>query len=353
MTAGTRERRFVAPLLLVFTALAMPVAGARGEVAPLQARYQQRDLVFLSDGSESLMQLDQGSRLVLPSSPERSYRDLVALPASWLLAGEIIDERGATEIFLLHGDDDGWSRHPIPSGRLSSRSRPRILADSDRLGGLVWLEGSESGSLGVRWARWTADGWSDPAWVSKPGSGSQLALTARVLADGSWLAVWSAFDGRDDEIVYSRLESGGWSPPLRVSTDNDIPDITPSLAPTASGAVLAWSRYDGNDYRLRIARFEGGEWLEEDWLGGAGSVFPSFVFDSADPNAGSSLLFRTVGDRTWSLVAFDAHGEMSSRSELVTPERSRPVIQLTPTGSTVLEWYSISGARGVPNPRDN
>ncbi len=195
MTVGTRERGFVAPLLLVLTALAIPLASSGGEVAPLQARYQHRDLVFLSNGSESLMQLDQDSRLILPSSPERSYRDLVALPASWLLAGEIVDESGATEIFLLHGDDEGWSRHPIPSGRLSSRSRPRILADSDRLGGLVWLEGPESGSLGVRSAHWTAEGWSEPAWVSKPGSGSQLALTARVLADGSWLAVWSAFDG--------------------------------------------------------------------------------------------------------------------------------------------------------------
>ena len=125
-----------------------------------------------------------------------------------------------------------------------------------------------------------------------------------------------------------------------------------TLAPTARGAVLAWSRYDGNDYRLRVARFEDGEWREEAWLGGAGSVFPGFVFDSADPNAGSSLLFRTVSDRTWSLVAFDAHGKVSSLSELVTAERSRPVVQLSPTGMEELEWYSMPQARGTHNRRD-
>ncbi len=321
---------------------------AFGETTSLQARFRQRDLVFLSNGSEALIQIGDGAYLTLPISLDRTYRDLAGLPGQWILSGELSQAAGSSELFILYGDGEQWSRHTVPGGRRFSRTRPQLLTDDRELGGLVWLEGVESGSLGVRFSRWTGNGWTAPEWVSEPATGSQLGLSARVLADGTWLAVWSAFDGQDDEVLYSFLEVGRWSQPQRISINNAVPDITPTLAPTAFGAIVAWSRYDGNDYRIRISSFDGSRWGEESWLGEAGSLFPTYLFDADDLGAGSKLLFQTVSTSAWSVVDFSSRGQLNSHSELVTEEQDRPLIH-NDGNSTSLEWVSIAGALADPS----
>lgn len=327
-------RSGLSALLLLTSSVAL------GETTSLQARFRGRDLVFLSNGSTALIQIDGGAYLTLPISIDGTYRDLAGLPGQWILSGELSQADGSSELFILYGDDEQWSRHTVPGGRRFSRTRPQLLTDERELGGLVWLEGVESGSLGVRFSRWTDHGWTAPEWISEPDTGSQLGLSALVLADGTWLAVWSAFDGQDDEVLYSSLKFGRWSPPQRISINNAVPDITPTLAPTAFGAIVAWSRYDGNDYRIRISSFDGSRWGGESWLGEAGSLFPTFLFDGGDFGAGSKLLFQTVSTSAWSVVDFGSRGQLTSRSERITEELNRPLIHNN-GDSTSLEWVSI------------
>jgi len=207
------------------------------------------------------------------------------------------------------------------------------------------MEGGNRRSLGVRFSRWTEDGWSAPAWIAKPGVGSQLALSAEVLPDGTWLAVWSSFDGEDDEVVYSRLTSQGWSRPRRISVDNAVPDVTPSLAPTRGGAIVAWSRYDGNDYRLRVARFEQGRWIGERWMGRAGSVEPTFLHDSSDLELGPRMLYQTASTDSWSLVTFGVSGRFLAESVVRNKHQARPIVHTVPDGAASLEWLPSPGTQ--------
>ena len=124
---------------------------------------------------------------------------------------------------------------PPAAGRLQAEPLP--LVEDGRLAGLVWLEGDEARRFAVRSARWDGAAWTPPRTVSAAGPGSQLALAAARLADGSWLLAWSAFDGHDDEIVWSRERNGVWSKPRRVDADNGVPDITPALTLTPSPTV--------------------------------------------------------------------------------------------------------------------
>jgi acyl-CoA thioesterase-1 len=180
------------------------------------------------------------------------------------------------EIVVLIGDGATVSTLPTPPAArpdlsdLAVRREPLPLVEDGRLAGLVWLEGDGPLSLGVRFARWNGAGWEAPQTVSAPGPGSQLALTAARLGDGTWLLAWSAFDGHDDEIVWSRQAADGtWSAPRRVAKDNAVPDITPTLTATADAAdaanadgaaLLTWSRFDGSIYQVVTSRFRAGRW---------------------------------------------------------------------------------------------
>jgi hypothetical protein len=192
-----------------------------------------------------------------------------------------------------------------------------------RLEGLAWLEGEERGALAVRFAGRSEAGWEAPQPVSQVGPGSQLALTGATLADGSLLLVWSAFDGEDDEILWSRRQDGVWSAPRPVAAGHSVPDINPAAVALGEGALVAWSRYDGNDYRLQLARFVDGQWSSPRRLGPAGSVLPSF--DAFSDRA--VLLFRTAQPRAWAVHEVDAAGRSRRRASLVTPNAARPVLE--------------------------
>ena len=174
---------------------------------------------------------------------------------------------------------------------------PQALVEAGELVGLVWLEGSDASALGVRAAAWNGTGFAAAEWVAAPIDGSQLALSAAVLGDGSWLLVWSAFDGGDDEIRWSRRDGEAWSAPARLHAENRVPDITPVVAATADGAIAAWSRYDAGSYRGRVMRFDAATgWRDEERIGGPHSVFPFFAAD--DSRQGSRARLPRRGRRS-------------------------------------------------------
>jgi hypothetical protein len=211
-----------------------------------------------------------------------------------------------------------------------------LLRNGDgRLAGMAWLEGDGLRSLEVRAAAWDGGRWEAPVRVSPAGPGSQLALSGAVLADGSWLLAWSAFDGQDDEILWSlRAADGAWSSPRRLSADNAVPDVTPALTASGDGALVAWSRFDGEGYSLHLARFAGGGWRGERAVAPTGSVHPSFEGASGHRPL---LLYRTVLPQAWSVLELDPAGRVLARAT-VPSSLGRPDLTTGAGGDVRMRW---------------
>ncbi|HEV7784263.1 MAG TPA: hypothetical protein VGQ28_02935 [Thermoanaerobaculia bacterium] len=318
---GSSVRRLRGLLCLLFFYGSLAAAVAQED--PVQAA--REGLVLIPQGNSARLELPGGGTLSL-SLPERAeVSSLAATDGGWVAAGSFPDAAGRQRLFLRTGDDKSFRELSEPFGQASSQRRgPVLLVDGGRLAGLAWLEGDGIRSLAVRAAAWNGKRWQAPQVVSHPGPGSQLALTGAVLADGSWLLAWSAFNGTADEIAWSQKVGTSWLPVSRVSTPNPVPNITPALTATAGGgALIAWSRFDGHGYQMRMARFEHGAWVDEHVAGPSGSLYPAFLGASDRPR----LLYLEAGTRSWSVLDMDAVGKVQAKASVSAPSRlSRPVV---------------------------
>ena len=324
-------------LALVVSAL-LSLAGRAGAEA-------SRPLLLPAEEGGARLQLATGERIALPVPPGSAIDTALPLETGWLAAGIRPDAEGRSEILLLTGDGAVATELPPPGGRTAPmRQQPLPLVDDGRLTGLLWLEGNDRRTFGVRFAEWTGAGWSAPRTVAAPGPGSQLALTAARLTDGSWLAAWSAFDGTDDEIVWSRrAKDGTWSPARRAAGGNEVPDITPTLTATRGGALLAWSRFDGAEYRVMVSRFHDGAWSRPEIAGGPGTLYPTF---EPAPRGKAWLLYRTAEPRGWALAELDANGRTLRQAAVPTetPAAERPTLRAGTTGLR-FTWPGRTGER--------
>jgi hypothetical protein len=312
------------------------VAGAQDE--PIQAfpngQGNGQGLTLLPLEGAVRIELPGGRAVQVPMPARAEVSAFAAIDGGWVAAGSVPDAAGGRRLFLLRGDDRASQPLPEPPGQESRERRgPVLLVDGGRLAGLAWMEGDGDRTLSARAAAWTGQEWQPAERVSFPGPGSQLALTGAVLTDGSWLLAWSAFDGQDDEIVWSRRVGNVWQPVKRLHANNSVPDITPAIvAKPDGGALAAWSRYDGHGYQLRLARFDpaqGGEWRDEHAAGPSGSLYPTFV-------GGPRLLYLDASPRGWSVLDLDAQGRVKARAS-VASSLDRPVVAVT-GGLVRMRW---------------
>ena len=328
-------RRY-APAIAVFTSLFLCAPAVRSQDEPLRASRNGERWVLTAGGETAALETPEGRSLRLPLPKNGVLTSLAALDGGWAAAGSFQDgERRA--LFLLRGNAAGARSLAVPAGQEGlARLGPVLLTDGDgRLAGMAWLEGDGLRTLGVRAAAWDGERWEAPVRVSPPGPGSQLALTGAALADGSWLLAWSAFDGSDDEILWSlRAADGSWSSPRRLSADNAVPDVTPAVTAAGGGALIAWSRFDGEGYSVHAARFTGGGWRGERAVAPAGSVRPSFEGSSQRP----LLLFRTVVPEAWSVLQLDPAGRALARATVPSSSSSRPVLVTGADGEVRMRW---------------
>lgn len=306
-----RPQGFVCLVLLIGFLGSFAGVAAHAQTETLQSG----ELVVSGDRLE----MPGGRTLRLNLPPRGEVSSLAELGRGWITAGSAPDEGGRRSLFLLSGNGP----IPAPPGQQGrERREPVLLVENGTLAGLVWLEGDGDRMLSVRAAAWNGHAWKEIETVSQPGPGSQLALAGAVLADGSWLLAWSAFDGQDDEIVWARRTAAGWSQPRPVSPNNDIPDITPAVAASGNGALVAWSRYDGESYRLHLARFDRNGWRDERPAGPTGSVFPSFQ----STEEGLYLLHLNAFPRAWSVLELNPAGKVLRRATTPSALAERPVL---------------------------
>lgn len=322
-------------LLLTAAAVLLAVAPAGLRADALKAASDAGDLLLVRTTKDAgFVERPDGSRLALPLAADAEVRSFAAAGERWYAAA-VEDGR---RLVVLEGAGDAVEKLPPPAVPDTARAgEPILLVDAEGLRGLAWIEG-EARQQAVRAALWSAKGWRAPVTVAEPGPGSQLALTAARLGDGSWLFAWAAFDGEDDEIRWSRWHGGAASAPERLGADNAVPDITPRLYAVAGGALAAWSRYDGNDYRLHVARFDGTSWSEPESVGPAGSLYPTF---EPGPD-GPFVVYLRVVPRAWVAGELDARGAIRREAEMRTPATERPLVRVTGEG-VAFEWIGGEG----------
>ena len=177
--------------------------------------------------------------------------------------------------------------------------------------------------------------------VSPQGPRAQLALRGTMLSDGSWLLVWAAVDGVDDDIWWSRRTTSGWTEPARVHPDNQVPDIQPAVIAVPGGALVAWSGFDGRDYRIRLARFDGAAWEEKQAESGRGAIEPTWRRHSD----GQILMFSSVAPRTWSVVDLDDRAAVVRRASVPATRSDAPLLEWAPEGQPRLRWPETAPGR--------
>ncbi|MEM7349682.1 MAG: hypothetical protein AAF657_02675 [Acidobacteriota bacterium] len=320
------------------TALIGATALFIGTASPLAAQVLKSadgDLLLPAGEGRSQVQLRDGRQIELPFTAKARVSDFRAAEGRWFAAAVARDAQGP-RLELATGDGDRVDSLAAPTVTDAPLlAQPIFVTDTARVHALAWLEGGAHNRLAVHAARRVGNAWGTTEIISPAGLGTQTALTSTVLADGTWLLAWAAYDGTDDEILWSRWSNGAWSAPQPVATDNRVPDITPTLRATAEGALLAWSRYDGNDYRVNVAHFDGIGWTEPAIIGTRGSTFPRFSDVSE-----LTLTYQHADPRAWAVAELDATGQVLRRATVAEPRPDRPFLAVS--GSTVtLEWAGV------------
>ena len=242
------------------------------------------------------------------------------------------------DIFVAEVLEDGTLRLlPTPGAREHPRLFPRLVIDGGSVAGLVWRQGPHRDEQRLISAAWNGIGWDAEEVIAPDQCNERTALTAIVLGDGSWLAVWAAVDG-DDDLWWSRRSRTGWSQPKRVHADNGTPDVAPRLTRIPSGALLAWSWFDGSDYRLRLSSFEARKWRELGIRSGRGADPVEFV----DLPTGPGLLHTYVGPEPsdpyrWSLIHLDRSGRELLRKDVRHQDLRSPAVVMR-DDDLLLRW---------------
>ncbi len=337
--------RILSGLLL----LALAAAEAQGQEWTDASQSEGRSLALVVDWRGTRVVHGDGTTEDL-DLPEGAHLFSVRLLSDEWLATGIRPEGRDQDLLLLLGGADGVNPLPPPGDRAHPiRTGATAVAEGGHLVGLIWLEGDDYQSFAVRGAARTGQGWSTPETISPPGPGSQMAPTAVVLPDGSWLVAWSAFDGRDTEILWSRRTGGTWSFPAQLSPENELPDVTPSLVAAGGGALVAWSSFDGRHYRVRLARFEGDDWRQTEFEGEPGSTAPRL----GERPGGAWLLYRTTAPDSWTLLDVDRMGIARRRARADSGDPRRPLVELGEGLEARFRWTPREGEEGFQELRSD
>jgi hypothetical protein len=341
--------RLAPAVVLVLLGLPAPAAGAD----LLQHGFGAEAVVVVTSGEITRVMLGSGRAEAVETDASFVTHDLVAVEGAWLVAGSRKGLDRRERLALLAGGAGRQRELPLPPGQTGAVRAMPVVFGGDRLlagragGGVAWLEGNNPRLFEVWAAEWTGDGFEQPVVVSPAGAGTQTGLSGAELADGSWLLVWTAFDGSDDEVMWSVHTSEGWSEPRPVAGDNPGPDITPSVAATDDGAILAWSRFDGVQYRLALAAFREGAWSDPVLADTPSGLYPGFVRGAATPIL-SYLEVSGTAPRRWVVSEIDVAGRRVTASAGVPSRQSeRPVIVAVGADGVRFGWQTEATGRAV------
>ena len=275
--------------------------------------------------------------------PARSGRD--GLPAAaataagdvWIVAAR--SERSGSGIWAQAYRGGQWQ--PALAGP-TARTWDHHPAAAAGVKGLwvVWVgEDESSADAAIFASRWTGSSWT-PAEQLPGVAGTPMAPSVAVGSDGRPVVAWAASDGMDAEIWVAARGSSGWSSPRQL-TNNDVPDIMPSIAARAGRLLVAWASFSPTGYvptaRLRSS---GGTWTPAERLSPRPGIHPIAMFSSADAVVlwGAGLANRQVLRST--VRQDDAWGPAAN---LATATGARAAAVAASGGRLALAWRRPDG----------
>jgi hypothetical protein len=341
-TSARGSRKGVAPqtaLLLAGTALALGLQW----ITPALAFGSGPFLVEVAEGVR--LELPSGEVVSLATQPGDRLSAVSSLSSGWVAAGDRA-AGGHRELLLFAAGPGGLAQELAVPSHLgeASRREPVLFVSEGALGGLAWIEGDSPSTSAVQVASLQEEDWQEPITLSPPGPGSQLALAAAVLDDGSWLLLWSAYDGEDDEVLWSLRRDGSWSEPAPLAPGNRVPDVAPVVTAVEGGALAAWSRFERGRYRTVVSFFNGQGWGVARALEASRGVLPTL---ERGPG-GALLLARTTRPRGWEALELDATGRALRRAEVAAGSSLRPRLSPGPESRVTFHLRGEAPLRHVP-----
>lgn len=300
----------------------------------VQPGASQDGIILRTSRGQAQIEDPAGRTERLSLHPDEVLTTIAETSGGWTVAGTRDVDRGR-EVMLLQRDSAGTKRiaAPIPR-RHPLRLRPVLMVHQEEFAGLGWLEGGDLTSLSVRAATLSGDEWGEIAIIAPPARGSQTGLTGTILDDSTWLFVWSAYDGSDDEILWSRGTADRWTKAQRLDNNNPVPDIMPAVVAVDGGALLAWSRVIEGHYQVMMSRFDGTNWTPPQELGPPGSLEPGFVAR----DGALLLVYRLAWPRAWAVAGLRSSGRVERWSSVAEESAARPVVLTFSDSDLELSW---------------
>ncbi len=158
---------------------------------------------------------------------------------------------------------DTWST-PVQVTKDDYRNgHPALDAGTNGKKWLVWVAGKDTDSS-IHYSVEANGAWAETAVVPSP---LKVNVSPSVMVDGSgntWVA-WSGNDGGQDEIYCSRYIGQKWTTPVRVNTENDVPDILPEITMNSdNNPQITWYGYRNGSYVKLQSTFTGAAWSNEE-----------------------------------------------------------------------------------------
>lgn len=331
-----------APFGLVFVCLAVMAVSARAdEVSLHQPLLDRQGLVLETAPGHAVVNEAGGRRRTIAVRKTEFLTTIAETGGGWTAAG-VREVRDGSELLLIRRSSAGLQRLDAPpSKRHDLRLRPTLLADGRALKGIAWLEGTDLTSLSVRSTTRSDGEWGEIEIVAPPAKGSQTGLVGVELADGSSLLVWSAFDGRDDDLRWSQARHGRWSVARALGPNNAVPDVSPTLVATGNGALLAWSRLVDGHYQVMMSRYDGATWSSAVAVGPPGSIDAQFL----NQNGSLLLLYQHAWPAGWAVADLAPNGSIDRFAVASRTEPGRPVVLTSSSRSVDLRWPDRGEAR--------
>jgi hypothetical protein len=140
---------------------------------------------------------------------------------------------------------------------------PQVYTAPDGSRLLAWTT-IEDGHFSLRYSQQKKGVWSDPKIIPSKLSSN---IAPSVLIDEqnvSWI-VWAGNNGNGelDDIYFSRLMNGVWTPAQRINPPNNVPDILPQLSHDDTGQTqVTWQSYYKGSYQPFMSTWDGHGWTE-------------------------------------------------------------------------------------------